>query len=71
MEKEEKVVQGPVHNQVLHRGDRIETETELHGHEEAFGREKGVTTLEITTEKGQRKAQEPMAKREGREEAKT
>jgi hypothetical protein len=43
----------------------------LHGHEEASGREKGVTTLEIATEKEERKAQEPMAKRERREEAKT
>jgi hypothetical protein len=50
---------------------RIGTETELHGHEEAFGKEKGATMLGIVTEKEERKAQEPMAKREGREEAKT
>jgi hypothetical protein len=37
----------------------------LHGHEEAFGREKGATLLGITTEKEERNAQEPMGKREG------
>ena len=70
MEKEEKAVQSRVHNQVRHREGRIERETELHGHEEAFGREKDATILGIATGKGERKAQESMAKREGREEAK-
>ena len=55
--KEEKAVQGRVHNQVRHREGRIETETELHGHEEGFGRENGATVLGIATE-NERKGQD-------------
>lgn len=64
-EKEEKAVQGRVHNQERHREDMIETETELHGHEEAFDREKGATLLGIATEEEEENVQEPMEKREG------
>jgi hypothetical protein len=67
--KRGEAVQGRVHNQVSHRKGRIETETEWHGHE-VYGREKLATMLRITTE-NERKAQERMAKREGRGEAKT
>jgi hypothetical protein len=62
--EKEKAVQGRVHNQVCHREGRIGTETELRGHEEAFGKEKGKTMLGIATEKEERKQPEPMAKRE-------
>ena len=61
----EKAVQDRVHRQVRHQEGRIETETELHGHEEGFGRERGETTLGIPTEKEERKAQEPMGKAKG------
>ena len=62
-EKGEKAVQGRVHNQIRHREGRIETETELHGHE-AISREKSATMLEIATEQEEKNAQELMGKTE-------